>query len=78
MENKQTPLVLVFTSLQLHEFAPKGSLMYVIYLLGVGEAVKFTKNNKKPQINKKSFLSILKKHIVEFLNPHHNCVSCSW
>lgn len=33
LENKQaTPLILVFSSLQLHEFAPKGSFMYVIYL----------------------------------------------
>lgn len=41
--HKHTPLVLVFSSLQLHEFAPKGILMYVIYPPWARGAVKSTK-----------------------------------
>lgn len=59
LENKQTtPLILVFSSLQLQEFAPKGSFRYAIYLFlcGMG-AVKSTK--------KISFLCILKKCVIK-------------
>lgn len=37
LENKQaTPLILVFSSLQLQEFAHKGSFMYEIHLFWMG------------------------------------------
>lgn len=44
--NKQTPLVLVFSSLQLHEFAPKDSFMYVIYPLRAGGLLNLQKKKK--------------------------------
>lgn len=76
LENKQaTPLILIFSSLQLHEFALKGSFMYAIYVfLGGRGAAKYVKKKNIFPVNSL-------KVCYQGMNPSANsmnCLCCSW